>query len=174
MRLIAEFPDYAVDGAGNVWRVVAQATGRRWKNKTVPYKLTPTAASGTGYLRVVLCKDGKQSMRAVHRLVCEAFHGSPEWRYACHNNGSRTDNRPENLRWDTQAGNVADTVRHGKVAKGAALPQTKLTRADVEWIRAYPKARGMFAAMSRRLQVSISTICDAYHHKYWNHDGEQA
>jgi hypothetical protein len=33
--------------------------------------------------------------------------------YACHNNDDRSDNRPENLRWDTPEENMRDQVRNG-------------------------------------------------------------
>lgn len=59
--------------------------------------------------------DGKrQSVRVVHQLVLEAFVGPrPEGYEACHNNGDPSDNRVENLRWDTKSANALDSVRHG-------------------------------------------------------------
>ena len=51
----------------------------------------------------------------VHRIVAKAFHGVPSdpSLVVCHNNGDHTDNRSDNLRWDTASGNVQDSLRHG-------------------------------------------------------------
>jgi hypothetical protein len=49
---------------------------------------------------------------AVHRMVCEAFHGpqpAPYPKAVCtHLNGKKTDNRPENLAWRSQQQNMND------------------------------------------------------------------
>lgn len=63
-----------------------------------------------GYRRVRL--DGRQER--VHRLVCEAYHGPPpEGFEVCHSDGSRTNNRADNLRWGSKSENVRDSVAHG-------------------------------------------------------------
>lgn len=70
-----------------------------------------------GYRRCSILQPGSRikHKRLVHRLVCEAFHGpapSPD-HVAAHWNDVGDDNRPENLRWATQAENVADMRRNG-------------------------------------------------------------
>lgn len=55
--------------------------------------------------------------RYVHQLVLEAFVGPrPEGMEACHWNDVCTDNRLENLRWDTTSANRHDQVRNGRHA----------------------------------------------------------
>ncbi len=50
----------------------------------------------------------------VARVVAEAFRGPcPPGLLCCHNNGDSTDDRPENLRYDTDRANYLDAVRHG-------------------------------------------------------------
>ena len=50
----------------------------------------------------------------VHVLVLEAFVGPrPDGMVCCHNDGDATNNRVENLRWDTYVENNKDLVRHG-------------------------------------------------------------
>jgi hypothetical protein len=67
-----------------------------------------------GHLVVDLRNGGKRRMAKVHQLVLEAFVGSrPGGMEGCHNNGDGTDNRVENLRWDTPSENNFDLVRHG-------------------------------------------------------------
>lgn len=68
-----------------------------------------------GYLGIGLNRDGIKKKRAVHLLVLEAFTGPrPKGEQACHNDGNNTNNRVENLRWDTPKENVADIKRHGR------------------------------------------------------------
>lgn len=70
--------------------------------------------STRGYPVVELCKEGVSRETLVHRLVLLAFRGLPAQGYeGCHNNGIRTDNRLDNLRWDSHSGNSVDQVRHG-------------------------------------------------------------
>jgi hypothetical protein len=67
-----------------------------------------------GYRRVNLSSAGKALKRRVHRLVCEAFHGpAPEGCEVCHLDGTRTNNRAENLRWGTRSENVRQAQAHG-------------------------------------------------------------
>lgn len=73
--------------------------------------------------------------RMVHVLVCEAFHGPrPEGMVAMHKNDYAEDNRPDNLRWGTQAENVGMAVIDR--ALGADAGGAKLSADDVANIRA--------------------------------------
>lgn len=56
---------------------------------------------------------GSHPNKYIHHLVAMAFLGpTPSGMEVCHNNGRKTDNRLENLRFDTQWHNVFDTVKH--------------------------------------------------------------
>lgn len=77
-------------------------------------KLKPAFDGAGRYMFVNPCFDGKAKPRNVHRLVCMAWHGEPaEDMVASHLNGDRSDNRPENLIWETQQANLARRVEHG-------------------------------------------------------------
>lgn len=66
------------------------------------------------HFSVYMRGGGKGRHRFVHRLVLTAFVGPcPEGFEGCHNDGDPSNNRLDNLRWDSQSGNVLDTVRHG-------------------------------------------------------------
>ena len=66
--------------------------------------------NGSGYLNVSL---GKLGHRYVHRLVAEAFHGPiPTGLWVCHNDGDPSNNKPQNLRYDTAANNEKDKKKH--------------------------------------------------------------
>lgn len=64
---------------------------------------------------VTLCRDGHQSRRFVHHLVLDAFIGPcPPGLEGCHGDGDPTNNRLDNLRWDTHPANYQDSVKHGR------------------------------------------------------------
>jgi HNH endonuclease len=52
-----------------------------------------------------------------------------------HNDGDPSNNRLSNLRYDTRAGNAADTFRHGTAVRGETHGMVKLTPAQVLDIR---------------------------------------
>lgn len=67
-----------------------------------------------GYRSVTLYIDGRGHNRNPHRLVLEAFVGPrPIGMQACHRDGDPTNNRLDNLRWDSVSENNRDQVRHG-------------------------------------------------------------
>lgn len=67
--------------------------------------LKPYIGDRAGHLRVDI--GGRQLY--VHQLVAEAFLGHHLGGLeVCHNDGDPTNNRVENLRWDTRSSNVLD------------------------------------------------------------------
>lgn len=92
MKVIEEFPNYAVDAQGNVYNI------KRGKLKT--------QQTYHGYKYVQLHKDGKTRVVQVHRLVAMAFIPNPE-NLPCvnHKDEDRANNNVENLEWCTHAYN---------------------------------------------------------------------
>lgn len=131
-RAAPDADGYEVSSRGRVrsWRKCGPG-GRRAEPKVLkPYR------DSRGYLRISARINGQTRPRPVHRWVLEAFVGPrPEGMDGCHNNGIRTDNRAENLRWDTRAGNLQDTVKHGTARHGERHHNSKLTWGDVDEIR---------------------------------------
>ena len=90
------FPGYWVNSYGRIW----SERSNKW--------LKP-ATNGNGYLGVVLCRDGKQLTKTIHRLVAEAFipNDDPEHKDTVdHIDGDKTNNRADNLQWLSRADNV--------------------------------------------------------------------
>lgn len=77
---------------------------------------------------VVKLRDAPRAEKVlIHRLVCEAWHGPcPEGLECAHNDGDRTNNRPENLRWTTHLNNMRDKFKHGTMGNRDSLPQSKI------------------------------------------------
>lgn len=134
---------YAVGDDGSVWSRWKQASAGRGR-PLPPYvsdrwrKLNPsTDRQGR---QVVNLFDGvSRKQHKVHRLVLEAFVGPcPEGMMCCHNNGINSDNRLENLRWDTGTNNQADRLAHGTHNRGERCGTSKLTKLQVvEIVRRY-------------------------------------
>jgi len=92
--------------------------------------------ASTGY-EVVNFTTGpkKRHQECVHRLVLTAFVGScPDNFEACHNDGVRTNNVLENLRWDTRKSNHQDKRKHGTYQEGTKANNVKLTVEQVQEI----------------------------------------
>lgn len=190
---IEDFPNYAVSDHGRVRRIVPDR-GR-------PCGIIAGGVDKDGYRHVGLRRDGVRYCRRVHRLVCTAFHGPPPSPHhlAAHNDGSRVNNRPDNLRWATTKENHADREAHGRTARGERhgsrthperVPQgdrhgsrthpeclargeihyaTKLSADDVHHILAEPYVFGSGVMLARRYGVAPKTISDIRKGRCWGH-----
>lgn len=106
-RAIPGWPGYEASDAGRLRSFKLDPSGRVAKQRT---------DKRTGYKIVsVRNRDGVAKSVKVHRLVCAAFHGAPtpSRPEVAHRDGSRDNNRPENLRWASRKENVADQLSHG-------------------------------------------------------------
>lgn len=167
-RPIAHHPLYDVSDRGRVrsWN----SHGNRAKRPKV-LKLPP---GNHGYPVVKLYDGGgKDTARdwLVHRLVLDTFVGEcPEGMECCHNNGIRTDNRLDNLRWGTYAENQHDKNKHGTHNKGERHGRSRLTEAKVVLIRSLYET-GMFPQMKLATMFDIGQdhVSDIVNYKLWNH-----
>jgi len=106
---------YEVSDQGRVRsvdRVITRTDGKlkRWKGV-----LLSNRPGFAGYVTVHPRRGPEVWTIRVHLLVLDVFVGErPPGAEACHNNGNPSDNRVENLRWDSPAGNARDTIRHGR------------------------------------------------------------
>ena len=104
---------YEVSDRGNVRsldRYVARRDGT-WRFIRGQSR-TPTV-SPDGHLRVSPSKDNVPELRAVHRLVLEAFIGPcPDGMECCHRDDNKLNNNLSNLRWDTHRANLEDYARN--------------------------------------------------------------
>lgn len=98
---------YSVSSLGRVRR---EAPG----HGATPGRILRATPDNYGYPTVALSKGGKVRRRKAHRLVAEAFlTGHRRGELVCHNDGNPANPVLSNLRWDTQSGNLRDTLIHG-------------------------------------------------------------
>jgi predicted DNA-binding protein (UPF0251 family) len=140
-RYVEGWPDYEVSSQGRVRRRVPRYFINPKNGQTkIQYPAGRFSAiwlDKDGYPRVGLSKNGKQNQFTVSVLVCVAFHGPrPSKRHqAAHNNGNRSQNTPQNLRWALPVENSADMVKHGKSQRGEKHHKAILSALDVMAIR---------------------------------------
>lgn len=107
---IEKYPDYMVSNQG---RVKSLKNGKEKVLKCCKYK--------DEYLSINLCKNGKQKLHKIHRLVAEAFIPNPDNKPCIdHINTIKNDNRVDNLRWVTNKENSNNplTINKWKIKIG--------------------------------------------------------
>ncbi len=115
----------------------------------------------SGYLLNVLCRDGGQKTYSAHRLVLESFVGPcPNGMEACHADGDRTNNRIENLRWDTRENNISDKKKYG-------MYSYKLSEIDVKFILHWLKSRYSQRVIADEFNINQSTVSDINTGRRW-------
>lgn len=100
MNEIPSVPGYFATRAGDIY---SQRSGRF---------LTATLVNGYPSVRPTI--DGKVKRRYVHRLVCEAYHGTcPPGLQASHIDGDSLNCQADNLCWETPRENTRRKYEHG-------------------------------------------------------------
>lgn len=162
------FPCYAAGSDGSIWSC-SPGCGGRWAGKW--RMLKPIRYGKHPYLTVGLYHDRKQHLLQVHRVVLSAFRGPcPLGMVGCHNNGDTTDNRIDNLRWDTQRSNINDKRAHGTALLGQKHHQAKLTDKQARMIRDDVRAgRATRAEMARRFNLSQACVGYLVNGRTWRH-----
>jgi hypothetical protein len=74
-------------------------------NKTNAEKNLIPKANHRGYLQIWLSKNGKVSVKTMHRLVASAFHGNSD-KEVNHKDGNKLNNHYSNLEWVTKSQNM--------------------------------------------------------------------
>jgi len=104
MEIWKDIPGYegyyqvsSLGGVKGLTRVVKKRDGTR----TVKEKILNQSKDNNGYLKVSLCKNGKEKTFRIHQLVCMSFLNHNPYNKKSlvvnHKNFTRTDNRLENL-----------------------------------------------------------------------------
>jgi hypothetical protein len=140
------FPNYDASSLGRI--------RNRLRNRIIKAR-----RSHTGYMVVNLRRSGKSFSCYVHRLVCSAFHGphTPARPLVGHGDGSKLNNRPENLRWVSASENQLDNYRHGKIGRGHRHPNARLSSRDIDDILSLT-ATHSYADIARLYKVSAQHI----------------
>lgn len=120
---ILKFEGYEVSNFGRV-RTYKQKYGKVSKSLMQsglnrPLRKNPTLITGRpdkrGYMQLCLSDVNKKRHNIrIHIVVAQTFLGFPkDGLIVCHFNDVKTDNRLENLRYDTHKSNISDAQRNG-------------------------------------------------------------
>ena len=122
---------YQISNMGRVKSLDRSVIDKKGRNHiTLGRVMKPTPDKKTGHMRISLWKDSKRRVLYVHRLVMETFVGEcPDGMEVCHNDGDSSNNRLDNLRYDTRHENMIDA------SKLCRSPSQKLSPDDVLEIR---------------------------------------
>ena len=149
---------YEISNLGNVRSLDRYAKTRHAKRFIPGGPINPSPV-GAGYLRAIL---GRGVGRYIHHMVLESFVGPrPDGCEACHNDGDKTNNHIDNLRWDTKQNNERDKDRHGTRVRfsgvfGERSGMAKLTNDKVREIR-----RRLLAGESQQSIGTIVGVCQS-------------
>lgn len=164
---------YEVSSLGRVMRLPRFVTTKNGALALKPRNfLTCPVNNRSGYPEVLLCDSGRKRRANVHSLVCEAFHGPKPTtiHQVAHNDGTRTNNRSDNLRWATPKENAFDRNSHGTAPIGEGAGNAKLTEHEVLAIRSeYQPGYGSLAKLGRKYRVTSTQILHIVRRRQWTH-----
>lgn len=107
-KKIKDFPAYEVSDLGQVRRCLPSQTSKVGK------QLKTTFHTNSGYITLVLRKDGKSYTKNLHRIVAKAFIPNPkELPQVNHKDGNKDHNAASNLEWRTNLGNMRHSTQIG-------------------------------------------------------------
>lgn len=125
-------------------------------------------ATVNGYGVVNSVKYGDGGTVLVTRIVCSEINGDPavDTLFCCHGCGNPACINPRHLRWDTQEGNMADTVTHGTRLRGEDVAVSKLTEQQAREVKAL-KGKLKVDVVAEKFGVSRWTIYDVWNGRSW-------
>lgn len=129
LKPIPDILGYAAGDDGHIYSF--RKAGGRGKRYTPRPRRLREGETDRGY-RTVGLYWRNHLVRRVSRLVCAAFHGRcPEGMECSHLNGDKSNNRPDNLTWETPRRNTRRQRVHGTSARGERHGSSVLCEEDV-------------------------------------------
>lgn len=161
-KAVKDWP-YEVSSLGRVRRSVGVPGTRKHRI------CAQTRNVRSGYLYVMLSDGGQRRNRAVHILVCEAFHGARPSPIcdAAHGDGSRANNVATNLRWATRAENMGDALKQGTFCVGTNHWSAKLSANIVRTIRSRAATGENMHRIAEEFGIWPSQVCRIVKRQTW-------
>jgi hypothetical protein len=153
---------YKISSSGEIASLSRIIVMKNGKSRRIRGKRIFAKVKENGYLFVQLYLNGKATNRYIHRLVAEHFLEN----ISClsdvnHIDGNKSNNSFDNLEWVTHSENLIHAYDTGLKKYGEEHQQSKLSSADVLFIRQnYKPYDEMFGAkpLAKRFGVGRPTI----------------
>ncbi|HNC58467.1 MAG TPA: NUMOD4 motif-containing HNH endonuclease [Leptospiraceae bacterium] len=157
---------YQVSDAGSVRRLVSKIRRNTLENPRILKQKTDR----DGYKEIHLWNKGSVKFIRVHRLVLNAFYGEcPIGFQTAHLDGSKDNNRIENLMWVSPQENTDQKIAHGTWTHGDQCHTSKLSIGDVRSIREMRRNGLSLWTIGRRFGVTAQAISAILRGISWAH-----
>lgn len=167
-KKVPGFPGYMVSSSGLIKSLSRRARIRSGSYRIIKERILARTERPDGYLNACLWLNNKPTMMTVHHIVAKTFLGSRSRRKdICHNNGIRSDNRVENLRYDNRKNNSKDRIAHGTIYNSNT--KAKLSLTEVRMVKS-EKGRIKAKELAARLNLKdVETIRKIWRGETWVH-----
>lgn len=169
-KLIPGLIGYSISKTGEV--MSCRTTGACSKKGLFsPWREMRLTLMANGYKAVNVRIDSESRMRYAHRLVLETWDRAPlPGEEASHLNGCRTDNRLENLIWESRKSNLARREEHGTLLVGTDTPRAKLNESKIKLIDKLHDECGLpIDWIAESLGVGSEAVSLALRRRAWRH-----
>ena len=168
IKPIKDFDGYFISNYGEIY---SKWVGKGYKAKIGDTLRRLNPIHSDSRWAVGLHKKGKKVNKRIHIIVLETFIGNrPNGMEACHFPDRNTsNNRLDNLRWDTKQSNQNDRVYHKTTNRGERNGSAKLKEAEVREIRNKLNKGITYHQLAIEYKVAISTIQQINNKKIWKY-----
>lgn len=169
-RPIPDNSKYRVTRDGRVWSKNTPGRGNKNKIPKIWKMLKEQVRKKDKRVQYHIKNNGTVKSFYVSRMVLELFVGPcPEGMEACHNDGDRTNNHVDNLRWDTHINNERDKVLHGTGTVGVQHPGAKLNESQVLEIRILAETDMPRSKIAAMFGIKVETVRKIRRRTCWKH-----